>query len=123
MQWYWKGDFVASLPDEAIEAHIAHAAKPLRAFAANLDITERKRSEEHKKLLMAEVNHRSRSLLAVVQAIVNQSARGADRQRSPSISQIDCRASPLVKICLSKVTGKESIFTSLFRLSFIISST
>jgi two-component sensor histidine kinase len=52
--------------------------KPLRAFAANLDITERKRSEEHKKLLMAEVNHRSRNLLAVVQAIVNQSARGAD---------------------------------------------
>jgi hypothetical protein len=27
MQWYWKGDFVASLPDEAIEAHIAQAAK------------------------------------------------------------------------------------------------
>jgi two-component sensor histidine kinase/AmiR/NasT family two-component response regulator len=52
--------------------------KPLRAFAANLNITERKRSEEHKRLLMAEVNHRSRNLLAVVQAIVNQSARGAD---------------------------------------------
>ena len=52
--------------------------KPLRAFAANLDITERKQSEEQKKLLMAEVNHRSKNLLAVVQAIVNQSARGAD---------------------------------------------
>ena len=52
--------------------------KPLRAFSANLDITERKRSEEQKRLLMAEVNHRSRNLLAVVQAIVNQSARGAD---------------------------------------------
>jgi FAD/FMN-containing dehydrogenase len=27
LQWYWKGDFVRSLPDEAIDAHIAHAAK------------------------------------------------------------------------------------------------
>jgi two-component sensor histidine kinase/DNA-binding response OmpR family regulator len=49
-----------------------------RAFAANLDITERKLSEEQKKLLLAEVNHRSKNLLAVVQGIVNQSARGAD---------------------------------------------
>jgi two-component sensor histidine kinase len=52
--------------------------KPLRAFGANLDITERKRAEEQKKLLMAEVNHRSKNLLAVVQAIVHQSARGAE---------------------------------------------
>jgi two-component sensor histidine kinase len=51
---------------------------PRRAFAANLDITERKQSEEQKKLLLTEVNHRSKNLLAVVQAIVNQSARGAD---------------------------------------------
>jgi FAD/FMN-containing dehydrogenase len=27
LQWYWKGDFVASLPDEAIETHIEHASK------------------------------------------------------------------------------------------------
>ncbi len=27
MQWYWKGDFVKSLPDVAIAAHIEHAAK------------------------------------------------------------------------------------------------
>ncbi len=27
LQWYWKGDFVKALPDAAIEAHIAHAAK------------------------------------------------------------------------------------------------
>jgi Berberine and berberine like len=26
LQWYWKGDFVKSLPDEAIETHIAQAA-------------------------------------------------------------------------------------------------
>src|ERR1700677_5407340 len=43
-------------------------ATPLRAFAANLDITERRQSEEQKKLLMAEINHRSKNLLAIVQA-------------------------------------------------------
>jgi hypothetical protein len=26
LQWYWKGDFVKALPDEAIDAHIAQAA-------------------------------------------------------------------------------------------------
>jgi hypothetical protein len=33
MQWYWKGDFVASLPDEAIEAHIAQAARSPSEFS------------------------------------------------------------------------------------------
>jgi len=27
MQWYWRGDFVKTLPDEAIDAHIEQAAK------------------------------------------------------------------------------------------------
>ena len=57
---------------------MASDGKPLRAFGANIDITERKRAEEQKRLLMAEVNHRSKNLLTVVQAIVHQSARGAD---------------------------------------------
>jgi two-component sensor histidine kinase/DNA-binding response OmpR family regulator len=52
--------------------------KPRRAFAANIDITERKLAEEHRKILMAEVNHRSKNLLTVVQAIVQQTAHGAD---------------------------------------------
>jgi two-component sensor histidine kinase len=42
------------------------------------DITERKRTEEHNKLLMAEVNHRSMNLLAVVQAVALQTARLGD---------------------------------------------
>ena len=42
------------------------------------DITERKRAEEHNKLLMAEVNHRSMNLLAVVQAVAHQTARTGD---------------------------------------------
>ena len=27
LQWYWKGDFVKELPDAAVDAHLAHAAK------------------------------------------------------------------------------------------------
>jgi PAS domain S-box-containing protein len=42
------------------------------------DITQRKQTEEQNKLLVAEVNHRARNLLAVVQAVAQQSARGSD---------------------------------------------
>jgi FAD/FMN-containing dehydrogenase len=32
LQWYWKGDFVKDLPDEAIDTHIAEAAKAPSEF-------------------------------------------------------------------------------------------
>jgi PAS domain S-box-containing protein len=40
----------------------------------NTDITERKEAEQHERLLMSEVNHRAKNLLAVVQAVVRQTA-------------------------------------------------
>jgi len=39
------------------------------------DLTERKHIEEHNRLLMAEVNHRSMNLLAVVRAVAKQTAK------------------------------------------------
>ena len=42
------------------------------------DVTERKRSEEHVKLLIAEVNHRAKNLLAVVQAVTQLTAKYGD---------------------------------------------
>jgi PAS domain S-box-containing protein len=42
------------------------------------DITKRKRNEEHVRLLMAEVNHRAKNLLAVVQAVTHQTAKYGD---------------------------------------------
>ncbi len=33
LQWYWKGDFVKSLPDEAIDLHIAQAAQAPSALS------------------------------------------------------------------------------------------
>jgi FAD/FMN-containing dehydrogenase len=32
LQWYWKGDYVTSLPDEAIRTHIAQAGQPATDF-------------------------------------------------------------------------------------------
>jgi PAS domain S-box-containing protein len=43
-----------------------------------IDITARKRAEEHVRLLMDEVNHRANNLLAVVQAIAHETADGTD---------------------------------------------
>lgn len=42
------------------------------------DITDRKKAEEHVKLLIAEVNHRARNLLSVVMAVANQTATSGD---------------------------------------------
>ncbi|MDP8995228.1 MAG: PAS domain S-box protein, partial [Pseudomonadota bacterium] len=41
------------------------------------DITERRRSEEHQHLLINELNHRVKNTLAIVQALAQQSFRGA----------------------------------------------
>ncbi|WP_425449976.1 PAS domain S-box protein [Virgifigura deserti] len=49
--------------------------KPLYVTGACTDITERKQVEEHRKLLMAELNHRVKNSLAVVQSIAAQTLR------------------------------------------------
>lgn len=54
---------------------LANAGKPSRAYGVSMDITERKEREAHIRFLMSEVSHRSKNLLAVVQAIASQTAR------------------------------------------------
>jgi PAS domain S-box-containing protein len=49
--------------------------KPARAHGVSMDVTERKEREAHVRFLMSEVSHRSKNLLAVVQAIASQTAR------------------------------------------------
>ena len=46
-------------------------------IGAMLDMTERKRAEEHQRLLTAELQHRVKNTLAMVQAIASQTLRGA----------------------------------------------
>ncbi len=52
-------------------AHFANGV-PVRMTGTARDITERKRWEEHIQLLMREVTHRSKNLLAVIQAMARQ---------------------------------------------------
>ncbi len=54
---------------------LANGGKPARAYGVSMDITERKEREAHIRFLMREVSHRSKNLLAVVQAIASQTAR------------------------------------------------
>jgi PAS domain S-box-containing protein len=44
------------------------------ATSVSVDVSERKRSEDHLRLLLRELTHRSKNLLAVIQAIARQTA-------------------------------------------------
>lgn len=46
-------------------------------ICAALDITDRKRWEEHQRVLLLEIAHRSKNLLAVVQSLANQTGQGS----------------------------------------------
>ncbi|EKV28126.1 Phytochrome, two-component sensor histidine kinase [Caenispirillum salinarum AK4] len=62
-----------------------------------IDITERKRSEQHQAMLMAELDHRVKNVLAVVQSIVRQSLRGADLGGSDAADRLIGRISALAE--------------------------
>ena len=73
------GDDLKTRWMEAIwSTEIGLDGRPISAFSTSMDITKRKAAEEQVHLLMAEVNHRSKNLLSVVQAIAHQTARSTD---------------------------------------------
>src|SRR5262245_49769835 len=51
--------------------------KPSHVYGVSMDITESKQHEAHLRVLMSEISHRSKNLLAVVQAIAAQTARAS----------------------------------------------
>jgi PAS domain S-box-containing protein len=51
---------------------------PIKMAGVSIDITERKRSEEHRALLAEELNHRVKNLMATIQSIAHQTLRSAD---------------------------------------------
>jgi two-component sensor histidine kinase len=53
-------------------------ARPVRLFGAYIDITERKGAEQHLRFLLRELSHRSKNLLAVIQAMAGQTAKSAE---------------------------------------------
>jgi PAS domain S-box-containing protein len=52
------------------------AGKPTRRIGAQIDVTERRRAEDHKGLLIAELDHRVKNTLATVSAVVSQTRQG-----------------------------------------------
>ncbi|HRX84019.1 MAG TPA: PAS domain-containing protein [Phycisphaerae bacterium] len=56
--------------------------EPLRMLGVNVDITERKRHEEHLRTVMGELNHRVKNTLATIDAIAQQMLHQADTLES-----------------------------------------
>jgi two-component sensor histidine kinase len=77
-------EFIYLLPSGG-KRTLLTSARPVRDASQNiigavqisLDISERKRGEEQRKLLVRELNHRVKNTLAVVQAIASQTLRNA----------------------------------------------
>jgi two-component sensor histidine kinase len=53
------------------------SAKPLRMIGICQDVTDRKRAEEHQRLLINELNHRVKNTLATVQSVAAQSLKNS----------------------------------------------
>ncbi len=75
-------EFRVTLPDGGIqwistqwETFADLFGQPIRVLMTNLDITRRKQHEEHITFLLREVSHRSKNLMAVIQAMAKQTAR------------------------------------------------
>jgi PAS domain S-box-containing protein len=63
-------------------------------IGAAIDVTTRKEDEAHLRLLMRELTHRSKNLLAVIQAMARQTARHADSTEQ-FLEQFDARLQAL----------------------------
>jgi PAS domain S-box-containing protein len=84
-----------------------------------IDITERKRAEETEKLLAAELQHRTRNLFAIVQALAHRSLRGdpaLDQAREAFAGRLDALARSDQRLTNSAWNGtslNEVIFSEL----------
>ena len=61
------------------------------ALGILMDITEQKEAEEHRQLLVTELQHRVNNTLALVSAIANQTFRHRGRDTSPAVSAFSSR--------------------------------
>jgi two-component sensor histidine kinase/PAS domain-containing protein/CheY-like chemotaxis protein len=64
-------------------------------FGTATDISDRKEAEQHQNMLMAELDHRVKNVLAVVQSIARQSLRGDDGTKSDSAERFVGRLTAL----------------------------
>lgn len=81
---YFEVEYRCIHPDQAVrwlllraENEVNAAGEPTRIVGVVLDITERKQAEEHRELLINELNHRVKNTLVTVQSITRQTLRAA----------------------------------------------
>jgi PAS domain S-box-containing protein len=60
------------------QAQVDASGTPTGFIGVMIDITDRKRAEEHQQLLINELNHRVKNTLAIVQGIAQQTFKGPD---------------------------------------------
>ncbi|WP_456711160.1 PAS domain-containing protein [Bradyrhizobium sp. USDA 4353] len=88
------------------------AGQPIRMTGAMVDVTERREWEERQKVLVAELQHRTRNLLGVVRSMADKTARA-------STDLADFRARYRDRLdTLSRVQGLLSRLTEHDRVSF-----
>ena len=70
--------------------------RPKRVIGVNIDVTERKRAEDQQRVLVAELDHRVKNVLATVSAIVTQTQ---DAGSSPAdfVAALDSRIKSLAR--------------------------
>jgi PAS domain S-box-containing protein len=66
------------------------AGRPHRVVGVSIDITERKRVEEHQRTLLAELDHRVKNALATVSAVVSHTRQGS-RSVADFVAALDGR--------------------------------
>jgi PAS domain S-box-containing protein len=59
------------------QTHYRADGTPLSMAGVSIDITDRKRSDDHRELLSAELNHRVKNSMATMQSIAHQTLRNA----------------------------------------------
>ena len=70
--------------------------RPQRVVGVNIDISERKRAEEHQRALNAELDHRVKNVLATVSAIITQTPK-ADSSLVDFVAGLDGRIKSLAR--------------------------
>lgn len=73
---YRRADGVYRMMRTEANPRFASDGQFLGMTGVNTDVTDQLASEEHNKMLMGELNHRTKNILAVVQALARQTAKG-----------------------------------------------
>jgi PAS domain S-box-containing protein len=89
-----KSDSSVRWLDVAGRFTLGAGSKPTRLIGVIADVTERRATEEHRKLLVNELNHRVKNTLSVVQALAQQTFR-ANATEDPRVTVFNGRLSAL----------------------------